>query len=54
MYKMIRNSPEVSEALEHKKYSIQKGKLIIEPAAFQDRYKQPYQKAGVYRLENEH
>ena len=27
--------------LEDKEYSIQKGKLIIEPAAFQDRYKQP-------------
>ncbi len=27
--------------LEEKEYSIQKGKLIIEPAAFQDRYKQP-------------
>ena len=27
--------------LEDKEYSIQKGKLIIEPAAFQDRYNQP-------------
>lgn len=27
--------------LEDKEYSIQKAKLIIEPAAFQDRYKQP-------------
>lgn len=27
--------------LEDKEYSSQKGKLIIEPAAFQDRYKQP-------------
>lgn len=27
--------------LEDKEYSIRKGELIIEPAAFQDRYKQP-------------
>ena len=27
--------------LEDKEYSIRKGKLIIEAAAFQDRYKQP-------------